>query len=67
MPFGLSNAPATFSREVGIVLSGLHYEQCLCHFDDVIIFSEDIDQDCECLQTVLTRFREHNLRVKASK
>ena len=67
MPFGLSNAPATFSRAIGIVLSGLTYEQCLCYFDDVIVFSKDIDQHCQRLQAVLTRFREQNLRVKASK
>ena len=67
MQFGLSNAPATFSRAIGIVLSGLTYEQCLCYFDDVIVFSKDIDQHCQRLQAVLTRFREQNLRVKASK
>ena len=67
MPFGLSNAPATFSRATGIVLSGLTYEQCLCYFDDVIVFSKDIDQHYQRLQAVLTRFREQNLRVKASK
>ena len=67
MPFGLSNAPATFSRAIGIVLSGLTYEQCLCYFDDVIVFSKDIDQHCQRLQAVLTRFREQNLRVKATK
>ena len=67
MPFGLSNAPATFSRALGIVISGLTYEQCLCYFDDVIVFSKDIDQHCQRLQAVLTRFREQNLGVKASK
>ena len=43
MPFCLSNAAATFSRAIGIVLSGLTYEQCLCYFDDIIVFSKDID------------------------
>ena len=67
MPYGLSTAPATFSRAISIVLSGLTYETCLCYFDDVIIFSEDINDHCERLKTVLQRFREHNLRVKATK
>ena len=67
MPYGLSMAPATFSRAISIVLSGLSYEICLCYFDDVIIFSTDIHDHCQRIRTVLQRFREHNLRVKASK
>ena len=67
MPYGLSTAPATFSRAIDIVLSDLTYEMCLCYFDDVIIFSENIEDHCHRLQSVLQRFRYHNLRVKASK
>ena len=67
MPYGLSTAPATFSRAISIVLSGLTYETCLCYFDDVIIFSKDMQQHCERLSTVLQRFRSQNMRVKASK
>ena len=39
----------------------------LCYFDDVIIFSDTIEQHCERLTSVLQRFRENRLRVKASK
>ena len=67
MPFGLSNAPATLSLAVEIVLSGLNCEQFLCYVDDVIILSKDVHQHCKRLRTVLTRFRGQNLRVKASK
>ena len=67
MPFGVSNGCATFQRAIEIVLSGLTYETCLCYFDDVIIPSNSVDQQCERLSIVLERFRQHNLRVKASK
>ena len=67
MPYGLSTAPATFARAIGIILSGLTYDICLCYFDDVIIFSKSLDGHCHRLQSVLQRFREHGLRVKASK
>ena len=67
MPFGLSTAPATFSRAISIILSGLTFESCLCYFDDVLIYSKDIDQHCERLTSVLQRFRQHGLKVKASK
>ena len=37
--FGLCNAPATFSRLMDRVLSGLHWETCLFYLDDIIVFS----------------------------
>ena len=67
MPHGLCTAPATFARAIGIILSGLTYDICLCYFDDVIIFSKTIEQHCHRLETVLQRFRAHGLKVKASK
>ena len=67
MPFGLSNACATFQRALEIVLSGLTLDTCLCYFDDIIIPSNNVQQQCDRLSSVLSRFRQHNLRVKASK
>ena len=67
MPYGLCTAPATFTRALSIILSGLSYDICLCYFDDVIIFSKTITEHCKRLRTVLQRFRDHGLRVKASK
>ena len=67
LPFGVSGGPATFQRAIEIVLSGLTYDTCLCYFDDVIIPSSNLQQQCERLTTVLSRFRQHNLKVKASK
>ena len=67
LPFGLSGAPATFDRALEIILSGLQYDICLCYFDNVMIQSRNIKEHCEKLSLVLDRFRNHNLRVKASK
>ena len=67
LPFGVTGGPATFQRAIEIVLFGLTYDTCLCYFDDIIIPSNSIEQQCERLRTVLSRFRTHNLRVKASK
>ena len=39
MPFGLSNAPPPFQRLIDLVLSGLHWTNCLIYLDDIIIFS----------------------------
>ena len=67
MPFGLNGASSTFQRMIEIILSGLNLVTCLCYLD-VIIHAKDFDQHCEHLaEVLLTRFREHNLRVKISK
>jgi len=66
LPFGVSGGPATFQRAIEIILSGLTYHTCLCYFDDIIIPSDSIQQQCERLSIVLSRFQKHNLRVKAS-
>ena len=39
IPFGLCNAPATFSRLIDRVLAGLHWETCLFYLNDIIVFS----------------------------
>ena len=38
VPFGLCNAPATFSRLMDRVLAGLHWETYLFYLDDIIVF-----------------------------
>ena len=64
MPFGLSNAPATFQRLMDFVLIGLHWSHCLVYLDDVIIFGKTFDEHQERLQIVLTRIslRRKNLK-----
>ena len=62
LPFWLCNVPATFSRLMGNVLSGLSWEVCLYYLDDIIVFfsrswSEHIQQLCMVFQ----RLREDNL------
>ena len=57
LPFGLSNAPATFQRVMDSVLAGLKWDFCMIYLDDVIIFSQSFEQHLRQLREVLTRFR----------
>ena len=63
LPFRLCNAPATFSRLMDNVLSGLSWEVCLYCLDDIIVFSRDWEEHLQRLQMVLSRLREASLRL----
>ena len=67
IPFGLTNAPATFQRCMNIILSGLTYNQCLVYLDDVVIFGSTIENHNRNLVNVLQRIQEANLTIKPSK
>jgi hypothetical protein len=47
---GLMNAPATFQRDMDLVLAGLSWVICLVHIDDIIVNSKDFDQHLHDLQ-----------------
>ena len=61
--FGLRNAPATFSRLMDDVLSGLSWEVCLYYLDDIIVFWKGWQEHLERLRMVFVRLREANLRL----
>ena len=49
------------------VLSGLSWEVCLYHLDDIIVFSKDWEEHLQWLRMVLIRLREANLRLRHKK
>ena len=76
MPFGLSNAPATFQRTVlgmgvdekkQLALSGLQWVSCLIFLDDVIVYGIFFKEHRERLQEVLERVRQARLKLKPKK
>ena len=67
MPYGLTNAPATFQRLMDIVLAGLKWQCCLVYIDDVVIYSPTFEQHLVDVEKVFRALREANLTLKASK
>ena len=66
-PFGLCNAPATFSRLMDRVLAGLHWETCLFYLDDIIVFSSTWEEHLARLRQIFERLRHTNLNLGADK
>lgn len=67
MPFGLCNAPSTFSRLMSIVLEGLIGKTCLVYLDDVVVIGRTFNEHLDNLKKVFEAFRRTNLKLKPSK
>ena len=67
MPFGLSNAPATFERLMENVLRGLPWTVCLIYLDDVIVHAKTIGDEFNRLREVFSRLRSVNLKLNPKK
>ena len=65
MPFGLSYAPAIFQELMAIVLQGLPF--ATAYLDDILIFSETLEDHLSHLETVFDRLRQHGLKLKLKK
>ena len=68
MPFGLKNAPAVFQRLMQRVLMGLNPEEgpsfVSVYLDDVIVYSETLEDHLKHLQRVMERFMKAGLKLK---
>jgi len=67
MPFGLSNAAATFQRLMELVLRGMQWKLCLIYLDDVIVFGRSFDEHIDRLKDVLERICAARLKLKPDK
>lgn len=67
MPFGLTNAPATFQSYMHKALAGLEDHICVGYLDDILVYSDTIEEHERHLQLVHERLRQYQLFVKASK
>ena len=66
MPFGLCNAPSTFQRLMQKILSGMS-EFCTAYIDDILVFSDSVEEHIEHLKRVFRRLRECGLKLHPRK
>lgn len=67
LPFGLTCAPSTFERLMENVLRGLHWQTLLIYLDDIIVFSQDVEEHLTRLTEVFNRLQAAGLKLKPSK
>jgi hypothetical protein len=68
MPFGETNAPATFSRLMSqLVLQDLIHDFVVVFQDDIMIASETEEDHVKHVQMVLERLQKHQLWIQPSK
>jgi len=67
LPFGLSNAPATFQRAIDMILGGLKWKRCLVYLDDIMGFSQSAGEHVEHLREVFAALRGAGVSIKAKK
>ena len=67
MPFGASNAPATFQRLMENCLGDLNLSWCVVYLDDIIVFGKSPDELLDRLKGVFEKLRQANLKLKPSK
>ena len=67
MPFGLSNAPATFKAYINQALIGLVDVTCVVYLDDILIYSEKKEDHDNHVKEVLERLRQHRLYINLKK
>ena len=67
MPFGICNAPGTFQRVMNNVFFKLLDKCVVVYLDDILIFSNSVEEHKNHLQEVFSLLQKNQLYVKDSK
>ena len=67
IPFGLTNAPASFQRFMEGCLGDLRDQICIPYLDDIIIFSKSFEEHVEHVRLVLQKLQQHGVKLKPGK
>ena len=67
MPFGLSNAPATFQSLMNDVFRNYLCKFILVFFDDILVYSKTLEEQTEHVRLVLEVLQQHKLYANKKK
>ncbi|MBW0475417.1 hypothetical protein O181_015132 [Austropuccinia psidii MF-1] len=67
MPFGITNAPASFQNLVNVIFQDLLDVYIVAYLNNIMVFSKSEEEYVTHVSTVLYRLRANNLFAKASK
>jgi hypothetical protein len=67
LPFGLTNAPATFQTLMNYVLAQFLRKFALVFFDDILVYSKTMSEHIQHLRAVLEVLKQNQLFAKLSK
>ena len=67
MPFGLANAPSSFQNYINDTLRGFLDEFCTAYIDDILIFSNTLEEHCAYVKKILARLLEAGLQIDIKK
>ena len=64
MPFGLTNAPATFQHFINTALAPFLNTFATAYIDDILIYSDTLEEHKEHIQKILGELTRHGLHLK---
>jgi hypothetical protein len=67
MPFGLSNAPATFQHYINYLLYNLLDKTCTAYLNDVLVYSESKGEHRAHVRKVVKRLMDDSLQIDINK
>ena len=67
IPFGLNNAPACFQRFMETCIGDIRDTMCIPYLDDIIVFSATFEDHLQHLRKVLSKLKEHGVKLKPKK
>ena len=67
MPFGLTTAPSSFQRGLDMILTNFKWRTCLIYLDDIIIFSNSVEEHIDHVDDVLTCLEKAGVSLNVRK
>lgn len=67
MPQGVTNAPSTFQRLMEKCIGDIHFKEVLVFLDDLIVYSDTLEEHESRLMHVLNHLRDYGLKLSPDK